>query len=300
MEVKIERTATLRFTTRNPTTGAAQNADSLPSVSVFEEGTDTPILTPTPANYGTGRYKVDVVATAANGFEAAKEYNVEVAATVASVADAAIIAWFIITTRDRDDLAFPTVSGRSVDVTAAGEVGLDLDNTVGALAKGTEITGFNDLDAAGIRGAVGLASANLDTQLAAIAAFIDTEVASILADTDDIQTRLPTTLIGGRMDSSVGAMAADVLTATALATSAVNEIRDAMLAGTLSELSQAAPPASPSVAQALMLLYMAARNLLQVTATEKRITNDAGTVITKKVLSDDGTTYAEAEMVSGP
>lgn len=34
------------------------------------------------------------------------------------------------------------------------------------LAKGTGVTGFNDLDAAGIRTAVGLASANLDTQLA--------------------------------------------------------------------------------------------------------------------------------------
>jgi hypothetical protein len=37
------------------------------------------------------------------------------------------------------------------------------------LAKGTGVTGFNDLDAAGVRSAVGLASANLDTQLSAIA-----------------------------------------------------------------------------------------------------------------------------------
>lgn len=34
-----------------------------------------------------------------------------------------------------------------------------------ALAKGTGVTGFNDLDAAGVRSAVGMASANLDTQL---------------------------------------------------------------------------------------------------------------------------------------
>lgn len=52
------------------------------------------------------------------------------------------------------------------------------------LAKGTGVTGFNDLDAAGIRTAVGLGSANMDTQLAAIAAFIDTEVAAIKAKTD--------------------------------------------------------------------------------------------------------------------
>lgn len=49
------------------------------------------------------------------------------------------------------------------------------------LAKGTGITGFNDLDAAGVRGAVGLASANLDTQLATIAGYLDTEMAAALA-----------------------------------------------------------------------------------------------------------------------
>jgi hypothetical protein len=46
------------------------------------------------------------------------------------------------------------------------------------LAKGTGVTGFNDLDAAGVRGAVGLASANLDTQL--------TEVPAIKAKTDQL------------------------------------------------------------------------------------------------------------------
>lgn len=45
-------------------------------------------------------------------------------------------------------------------------------------------TGFSTLDAAGIRSAVGLASANLDTQLAAIDDFLDTEVAAILAAVD--------------------------------------------------------------------------------------------------------------------
>lgn len=36
------------------------------------------------------------------------------------------------------------------------------------LAKGVGVTGFNDLDAPGVRGAVGLAAANLDTQLGTI------------------------------------------------------------------------------------------------------------------------------------
>jgi hypothetical protein len=45
----------------------------------------------------------------------------------------------------------PTTAGRTLDVTATGEAGLDFDNTVGTLAKGTDITGFNDLSAANVQ-----------------------------------------------------------------------------------------------------------------------------------------------------
>lgn len=46
------------------------------------------------------------------------------------------------------------------------------------LAKGTGVTGFNDLDAAGVRSAVGMSAANLDTQLAAIDVDVLTRLAS--------------------------------------------------------------------------------------------------------------------------
>lgn len=71
-------------------------------------------------------------------------------------------------------------------------------------------------------------------------------------------------------------------------------------AATLAELAQGVPSATPRPDQAMMLLYMALRNRLQVTATEKRVTNDALTVIAKKSLTDDGTTYQEEKMVTGP
>ena len=41
----------------------------------------------------------------------------------------------------------PTTAGRTLDVTATGEAGVDFDNTVGTLVKGTDITGFNDIAA---------------------------------------------------------------------------------------------------------------------------------------------------------
>lgn len=81
------------------------------------------------------------------------------------------------------------------------------------LVKGVGVTGFNDLDAAGVRGAVGLAAANLDTQigtlatganLATVAGYLDTEIAAILADTNELQTDWAN---GGRLDLILDARA---------------------------------------------------------------------------------------------
>jgi hypothetical protein len=95
---------------------------------------------------------------------------------------------------------------------------------------------------------------------------------------------------------NAAAIATDAIDADALAADAVTEIWGKAIA----ELAQAAPSATPSVLNALALLYMAARNQITVTASTKSFTNDAGTVIFKKALSDDNTTYTEAEAVSGP
>lgn len=69
-------------------------------------------------------------------------------------------------------------------------------------------------------------------------------------------------------------------------------------ATTLAELGVGAPPANPTPAQALMLPYMTLRNRLDVEASNKTVYNDAGTAICTKVLTDNGTTYSEAEMVT--
>jgi hypothetical protein len=78
-------------------------------------------------------------------------------------------------------------------------------------------------------------------------------------------------------------------------------IADAVLDGaTIAELAQAAPAATPTLAEAVMLLYMALRNKREDIATEMRIFNDAGTVITRATLSDDATTFTKEELTSGP
>jgi hypothetical protein len=68
---------------------------------------------------------------------------------------------------------------------------------------------------------------------------LDADLTNIEADTQDIQGRLPATLVGGRIDASIGAVAAGALTAagfaagaidaTALATDAAEEIADTLL-----------------------------------------------------------------------
>lgn len=79
----------------------------------------------------------------------------------------------------------------------------------------TEIqSGLSTLDAAGVRTAVGLASANLDTQLATIAGYIDTEIATLV-------TNVATILAA--VDTEVGAIKAvtDAITATGTGLSAI-------------------------------------------------------------------------------
>lgn len=95
--------------------------------------------------------------------------------------------------------------------------------TVNALAAGSVTaaavaTGAIDADALAAD-----AVTEIQSGLATAAA-----LATVQADTDDIQTRLPAALVAGRIDASVGAMAADVLTSSALAASAVTEIQSGL------------------------------------------------------------------------
>ena len=66
-----------------------------------------------------------------------------------------------------------------------------LDNLDAAVSTRLAAGGYTSpLDAAGIRSAVGLALANLDTQFGAIAGYIDTEVSTLLTNVSTVLTRL--------------------------------------------------------------------------------------------------------------
>lgn len=104
-----------------------------------------------------------------------------------------------------------TVLAQGVSFNPFDAAALGLTNLDATISSRLSTAGYTaPLDAAGTRAALGLASANVDTQLS-----------GIQSDTNDIQTRLPASLVSGRMDASVGAMGTGVLTATAIAADAI-------------------------------------------------------------------------------
>lgn len=88
MFVKPSDTVTVQFTTQTPTTGAAANADSLPTGVLVKNGDDT-AETVTVTNVSTGVYKAAV--TIPSSYAAGDEVQLRIAATVASVAGKAVV-----------------------------------------------------------------------------------------------------------------------------------------------------------------------------------------------------------------
>jgi hypothetical protein len=186
------------------------------------------------------------------------------------------------------------------------------------------IAALNDLSQADIRTAVGLASANLDTQLAdlpttaelatALGTADDAVLAAIAALNNLSQANIRTAvgLGSANLDTQLDALPTNAELAVALAAA-----DDAVLAaiGALNNLSAAAvnaevvdalnvdtyaeptgvPAATASLVSKIGRLHQALRNAITVTATAKTFQNDAGATLWTKALSDDGVTYTEGE-----
>lgn len=169
----------------------------------------------------------------------------------------------------------PTVAGRTLDLSVGGEAGLDWAN----IGSPTTVQGLS--------GTTVKTATDVET------------------DTADIQARLPSALVSGRMDSSVGAMAANVITAAATAADYLAEINaevlDVLNTDTFAEPAQGAPGATITLAAKIGFLYKAWRNKSTQTATTYSLFNDdAATVDHKATTADDGTTFTKGEVATGP
>jgi hypothetical protein len=83
-QVKLADTIYPHFGTSSPTTGAATDADTLPTVTIEEDGVALGYA-PTVTQVSTGIYRVTIVASSGNGFEVGKRYSGYVVATVGGV-----------------------------------------------------------------------------------------------------------------------------------------------------------------------------------------------------------------------
>jgi hypothetical protein len=84
-EYQIDNVLRMDFAVQDPATGEIVDADSLPTVEIFEDGGANPIRTPTPAKRDTdtpGQYTFSDTLSAANGYEVGKTYVVYAKATV--------------------------------------------------------------------------------------------------------------------------------------------------------------------------------------------------------------------------
>lgn len=86
---KIDDYLTFCCNTHSASTGAATDADAVPSYRIYEDETGTPILTGSMAKLDdagtTGFYSEQIQLTAANGLEKGKSYNVYISAAVGGV-----------------------------------------------------------------------------------------------------------------------------------------------------------------------------------------------------------------------
>jgi hypothetical protein len=78
-----------------------------------------------------------------------------------------------------------------------------------------------------------------------------------------------------------------------------SQVSDVLKTDTIAEMTQGIPPTTPTFQQAIMYGYMALTKDLNDDGSSKDFYNNAGTVIWKKALSDDGTDYHETKGASG-
>lgn len=273
---KIDDLLTFVCNTHDPTDGSASDADSPPSYRIYEDETSTPILTGSMALLDStntdGFYSEQITLSAANGFEKGKCYSVYISATVNS-----ITGTMSHTFQMEAEVDANTVTD-TVNLSATIETQIDNIETDTNSLNDTKIAQTLNLTASGN---IGIDWANVENPTTVV----DLSATDInLVDTASVLTAYDaSTDFNATQKASIN-----------------SEVSDVVKTDTVSEMTQQAPPATPTIEEAIMYLYMAVRNQLDVTSSNKSFYNDSGTVIWKKALTDNGTTYSEAEGVTGP
>lgn len=304
----LEDTFFLAFTTRAFATGIPTTLSGTPVVSAYEDAGLTEITAGITLGVDhdsrTGLNMLTIVATAANGYESGKDYNL------------------VITTG--------TVGGVSVVSEVIGQFSLSLSAAAVDLANGTDGLGAIKTDTAAIlidtaeigAAGAGLTNINLPNQTMDITGNItgnlSGSVGSVTGAVGSVTGNVGGNVIGSvaSVTGTVGSVIAGVTVTTNndktgysisgsittldglnnISTAQVNtEVLDVLTVDTFAELS-AVPAATSTIVDKLNWLFAVGRNKITQTATTQLVRNDAdaGTIGTSTV-SDDGTTFIREE-----
>lgn len=180
----------------------------------------TTVQTPDTAGYpvvtikdGAGQGEINLTAGA-----------VDSVTTVAAVTVVNGLAANVITAASINAAAI-TAAKFGVDAIDANALAANATAEIAAAVWNEDATGHQTLGTFGQ--AIGDPVADTNTIFKAVVtdatgATVGVDVVNVQADTDNIQTRLPAALVGGRMDSSIGAITAAVITNAAFAAGAID------------------------------------------------------------------------------
>jgi hypothetical protein len=240
-------------------------------------------------------------------------------AALASVATEARLAELDAANLPTDIAAIPTTAMRGTDSAALASVATEA--RLAELDAGNLPTDIAAIPTTAMRGtdSAALASEVTSARMATLTDWIDGGRLDLLLDA------IPTTAMRGTdsaatatslaaVSTTIGSAGAGLTEAggtgdhlTAMPWNAAwdaeveSEVNDAIDTA-ISELGVGAPTATPTIRTGMMLMYMSLRNksVTQTSGTDAlEVYNDAGTIIAKKLLTDDGSDYTAAEMVSG-
>jgi len=172
-----------KFTTFRPSTGAPFALAGTPAISVYKDNSTTQSTTgvtlTTDFDSVTGLNHVAIDTSADGSFYSSGSFF-DVVITTGTVDSVSAVGSVVgrFTIRKTADLK-PTTAGRTLDVSAGGEAGVDWAN-------------------------VGSPTTTLNLSGTTVKTATDVET-----DTADIQSRIPAALVSGRIDASVGAISGD-------------------------------------------------------------------------------------------
>ena len=268
------------------TTGAPTTLAGTPVVSAYVGNSVTQItagITLTVDFDGvTGLHNVRVVATSGNTYATASNYQLVI--TTGTVGGTSVVGYVVaeFSIENRSGLR-PTTAGRTLDVSAGGEAGVDWAN-VGSPTTALNLSGTNiDVDqvVASVSGAVGSVTGAVGSVTGAVGSIGAGGIAT-------------TSFAAGAINAA--AIAADAIGASELAADAATEIADAVLDRDMATGTDSGAPTVRTVRQALRVL----RNKAGIVAGTLTVTkeDDTTTSWTAAVTTAAGNPISEIDPAS--